>query len=159
MAASVKNKACATDPAGIIHYMGIVEEDLKKGPYLEFKTLGAKKYAYRDKKGELHITISGVVKDEGGQELERAGGLKALEPGFVFRDAGGVDVIYQDDPPGVLELDGRQLYVGTGAVLVDSTYSVSLGKTYAEVLRDLAENDLMDIFRAVTEGKRIDNGL
>ena len=59
----------------------------------------------------------------------------------------------------VLELDGRQLYVGTGAVLVDSTYSVSLGKTYAEVLRDLAENDLMDIFRAVTEGKRIDNGL
>lgn len=159
MESSIKNKACATDPAGVIHYMGIVEEDLKKGPYLEFKTLGAKKYAYRDKAGELHITISGVVKDEGGRELEAAGGLAALEPGFVFRSAGGTDIIYQDEPPGMMEIDGRQLYVGTGAVLVDSTYSVSLGKTYAEVLRDLVENELVDIFRSVTEGKRIDNGL
>ena len=159
MESSIKNRACATDPAGITHYMGIVEEDTKKGPYLEFKTLGAKKYAYRDTNGELHITISGVVKDDGGKELERAGGLAALEPGFVFREAGGVDVIYQDDPLGELELDGRMLYVGTGAVLVDSTYSVSLGKTYAEILRDLAENDLLDIFRRAQSGERIDNGL
>ena len=157
--ASIKNRACAADPAGTMHYMGIVEEDTKKGPYREFKTLGAKKYAYRDRDGVLHITISGVVKDDGAKELEAAGGLAALEPGFVFREAGGTDIIYQDDPPGMMVIDGRQLYVGTGAVLVDSTYSVSLGKTYAEILRDLVENDLMDIFRSVTEGKRVDNGL
>lgn len=59
----------------------------------------------------------------------------------------------------MMELDGRMLYVGTGAVLVDSAYSVSLGKTYAEILRDLAENDLLDIFRRAQSGERIDNGL
>lgn len=156
---SVENRACATDPAGITHYMGIVEEDTKNGPYQEFKTLGAKKYAYRDRKGTLHITISGVVKDDGAKELEAAGGLKALEPGFVFRDAGGQDIIYQDEPIGEIELDGRILYVGTGAVIVDSTYSVSLGNTYAELLRDLIENDMIDIFRRVQCGERIDNGI
>lgn len=156
---SIANRAVATDPAGVTHYMGIVEEDLKNGPYQEFKTLGAKKYAYRDKKGVLHITISGVVKEDGAPELEHAGGLRALEPGFVFRDAGGVDVIYQDDPPGVLMLDGRELYVGTGAVLVDSTYTVSLGSTYADLLLDLAENDLLDIFRRVQCGQRVDSGI
>ena len=38
--------------------IGFFEDD---GEYSEFKTLGAKKYAYRDKKG-LHITVSGVSK-------------------------------------------------------------------------------------------------
>lgn len=155
--ASIKHHAAAADPTGELHYMGIVEEDRKKGPYQEFLTLGAKKYAYRDKAGELHITISGVVKDEGAKELERAGGLAALAPGFVFRDAGGVDVIYQDDPVGTVEIDGHELYIGTGAVLVDSTYSVSLSPTYRDLLEDLAENDLIDIFRRVIEGKRVDN--
>ena len=145
------------DPKGITHYMGTVEEDTKKGPYKEFLTLGAKKYAYRDRNDELHITISGVVKDEGGKELEEAGGLKALKKGFTFRRAGGADIIYQDEPPGLLELDGRMLYVGTGAVIIDSTYTVSLGKNYDEVLRDLVENDQLDIFRRSCEGKRIDS--
>ena len=154
----IKNRACAVDPAGIVHYMGIVEEDEKNGPYKEFKTLGAKKYAYRDKKGVLHITISGVVKEDGAKELERAGGLAAFQPGFVFREAGGMDVIYQDDPIGTITLDERQLYVGTGAVLIESTYTTSLGKSYAEVLENLIENGVFDIFRKVTCGERIDNG-
>lgn len=157
--ASLKNRAVATDPSGVTHYMGTVEEDLKNGPYTQFKTLGAKKYAYRDKNGKLHITISGVVKDEGAQELERAGGLKALSPDFVFRDAGGVDVIYQDKPLGEIEIDGRMLYVGTGAVLVDSTYTVTLGGKYAELLRKIAEEGQITIFRDITEGRKVDNGL
>ena len=161
-AASIKNEAYADDPAGIIHYMGMVEEDSKNGPYQEFKTLGAKKYAYRDRKGVLHITISGVVKDEGARELERAGGLKAFDPGtelqsgFVFRDAGGVDVIYQDQPIGILQMDGHELYVGTGAVLVDSTYTLSLSTNYQALLDRLVENDCMDIFRRSISGQRID---
>lgn len=34
-----------------------------KHGYLEFCTLGAKKYCYRDEKGDLHITVSGVRKE------------------------------------------------------------------------------------------------
>lgn len=159
---SIKNRAYAEDPDGIIHYMGIVEEDIKNGPYQEFKTLGAKKYAYRDNKGKLHITISGVVKNDGAVELEAAGGLKAFAGGFVFKDAGGVDVFYQDEAPGLLELDGRMLYVGTGAVLMNSEYTVSVGDErgyYIKLLQSLAENDVMDIFYRVTTGQKIDNSL
>ena len=153
MELSKKNGAYAADPAGVMHYMGMVEEDSKKGPYREFKTLGAKKYAYRDKAGDLHITISGVVKDEGARELERAGGLKAFRPGFTFRDAGGADVIYQDEPIGDIQVDGHTLYVGTGAVIVDSTYRLSLGEDYAALLQTLIEDWEIGIIREKTLDK------
>ena len=39
--------------------LGVFDDD---GHYLEFITQGAKKYAYRDSKGLLHITVSGVPK-------------------------------------------------------------------------------------------------
>lgn len=48
------------DPDGIRRVIGQFDND---GHYSEFKTLGAKRYCYRDKKdGELHITVSGVPK-------------------------------------------------------------------------------------------------
>lgn len=160
---STKNGAYATDPKGITHYMGMVE-DQKGTPYQEFKTLGAKKYAYRDKDGELHITISGVVKDEGSRELEAAGGLAAFFPGrdgdpsrgiddeegFIFRDAGGMDVIYLDEPIGWVELDGRKFHIGTAAILVESTYQLSLSDSYKRIVKAIGEgykwDDIPDIF-------------
>lgn len=160
--ASIKNRAFATDPSGVTHYMGTVEPDTKNGPYQEFKTLGAKKYAYRDKAGKLHITISGVVKAEGAIELEDAGGLDALDPGdelhsgFVFRKAGGIDIFYQDEPVGTILAEGHELYVGTGAVLMDSTYTLSLSDNYSALLQDFERNDLWDLIRDVNSGKRID---
>ena len=62
------NKFAPKDKNGITRMLGLFDED---GHYLEFKTLGAKKYAYKslDKNkdtGELeekvHITVSGVPK-------------------------------------------------------------------------------------------------
>lgn len=159
---SIRNRAFATDPAGVTHYMGTVEEDTKNGPYQEFKTLGAKKYAYRDKNGILHITISGVVKAEGALELEEAGGLDAMDPGdeirsgFVFRRAGGIDVFYQDQPVGIIIAEGHELYIGTGAVLMESTYTLSLSDNYRALVREFEENDLWDLIRDINSGKRVD---
>lgn len=162
---SIKNHAYAEDPAGVIHYMGTVEPDEKKAPYQEFKTLGAKKYAYRDKNGKLHITISGVVKKEGADELEEAGGLDALDPGdelhsgFVFRRGGGMDILYQDSPIGIIYPEGeegRSLYVGTGAVLLESTYTLSLSQNYRALVREFEENELWDLIRKVNSGERVD---
>lgn len=141
--ASEKSGSYATDPNGATHYMGMVESQ-KGTPYREFKTLGAKKYVYRDKDGKLHITISGVMKDEGAAELEAAGGLEAFDPGdglkeegFTFREAGGMDVIYQDDPIGWVELEGRRFYVGTAAILVESTYQLSLSDSYRKIIQSV----------------------
>lgn len=57
----------AVDSKGNVHIMGLWEDD---GIYTEFKTLGAKRYVYRDSKdGQLHMTVSGVSKTEGVKSL------------------------------------------------------------------------------------------
>lgn len=52
-------KFAPKDIKGIEHPLGVFDND---GVYKEFITQGAKKYAYRDSKNELHITVSGVPK-------------------------------------------------------------------------------------------------
>ena len=89
-----ENGACAVDPAGIEHQMGVYELD---GVYKRFITWGAKKYAYEDQDGMLHVTVSGVNKKIGAEELARKGGLEAFRPDFVFKDAGGTESIYNDN--------------------------------------------------------------
>ena len=92
---SEENGAVATDPKGVRHYLGVMEHD---ADYIEFATMGAKKYAYRYPDGKLGITIAGVNKTKGAAELEKAGGLKAFKEGFVFKEAGGTESIYNDAP-------------------------------------------------------------
>lgn len=49
------------DSKGVSHPLGYFEKD---GDYLEFKTLGSKRYCYRDRNdGKLHLTVSGVNKE------------------------------------------------------------------------------------------------
>lgn len=47
------------DPKGVKHTIGLFEKDGETAS--EFRTMGAKKYCYRDSKG-LHLTVSGVRK-------------------------------------------------------------------------------------------------
>lgn len=127
--------AYATDPEGITHYMGVYEPD---GEYCEFKTLGAKKYAYTlTPGGETYVTIAGVTKRKGGKELDKYGGLKAFEPGFVFIEAGGTESIYNDHP----EIDstireGRILKITPNTVIKDSTYTLGITAEYESLLQN-----------------------
>ena len=52
-------KFAPKDIKGIEHPLGVFDND---GVYKEFITQGAKKYAYKDSKDVLHITVSGVPK-------------------------------------------------------------------------------------------------
>lgn len=54
----LKGHYYAYDPKGKKHTLGVFEYE---GEYSEFKTLGAKRYVYREKDG-LHMTVSGVRK-------------------------------------------------------------------------------------------------
>ena len=80
------------DINGIAHPLGVFEND---GNYKRFITLGAKKYAYEDMDGELHITLSGVNSKTG------AAGLKKLEnfkKGFLFDyKASGKNLVTYND--------------------------------------------------------------
>ena len=127
--------AYATDPKGITHYMGVYEAD---GEYAEFKTLGAKKYAYNyELGGETYVTIAGVTKKSGGKELDENGGLKAFSPGFTFVKAGGTEAIYNDDPEiKTVVRDGKQINITPNIVIKDSTYTLGITAEYASLLKN-----------------------
>ena len=128
--ASLENGAYATDPAGNIHYMGVAEYE---GEYDRFVTWGAKRYAF-EKNGHIGVTIAGVNKKLGGIELEKRGGLKALQEGFTFFDAGGTEAIYNDENLGLIDYHGRQLNITRNVVIKESTYTLGLTDEYIRIL-------------------------
>lgn len=131
MRRSVENGASAVDPSGKTHYLGVWEYD---GHYEKFRTWGAKKYAYVED-GELHVTIAGVNKKKGAEELASRGGLTAFRPGFTFRTAGGLESVYNDDPE-VRELirEGHRLPITSNVYMYDSTYQVGITGEYERIL-------------------------
>lgn len=134
-AAAIKNGACATDKHGVVHYMGVYEDD---GIYNRFVTLGAKKYAYEDQRG-LHITIAGVPKITGAQELERKGGLESFKRGFIFSDTGKLEAVYNDGTLRGVEIDGHVIDITKNVCLRPTTYALDITDEYACVLDESAK--------------------
>lgn len=140
-----ETKAWATDKKGVNHYMGVYEEE---EPYTRFATIGAKKYAYEDTDGKLHITIAGVNKVKGAEELAEHGGLetfvKCIDPDeeFVFQDGGGLDSVYNDiQTPFPYSVDGRRILITSNVCLRPSTYTLGITQDYLDILQ-MCEMDL-----------------
>ena len=130
----------ATDPSGITHYMGVFEtEDLKDTgfAYRYFKTLGAKKYAYVEREGEgVHCTIAGVNKKKGGKELDKFGGLQAFDEGFVFREAGGTQAVYNDSPEiDHVEIEGKTIKITANVAILPSEYTLGITGEYERIIK------------------------
>lgn len=119
------------DYNGTRYYMGIYEHE-NKIPIAKFKTLGAKKYVYEDEKG-LHVTISGVSKKLGVKEL---GSIDNFKPGFIFKDAGGLTLYYNDAEQGIhqITVDGCTMTTASNIGMVDSTYEIGITQEYAELI-------------------------
>jgi hypothetical protein len=131
--ASKSTGAFAKDPKGTTHYMGVFESE---GEYCEFSTLGAKKYCYRETaQSELKVTIAGVTKKKGGKELEKAGGIAAFKPGFIFKEAGGTEAVYNDIPEvAKYTVEGREIEITANVVLRESTYTLGITAEYQRLL-------------------------
>lgn len=136
--ASTESGAWADDRKGVRHYMGVVEYD---GHYRKAVFLSAKKYAYFADDGRLHITIAGVGKAAGADELAMAGGLGRMiqdddRRGFVFSAGGGLEAVYNDDPrlPS-LEIDGHQLIITSNVALTPSTYTLGWTDDYRDLIK------------------------
>lgn len=130
---SLESGAYATDPHGETHYMGVFEPE---HDMCEFRTMGAKKYVYRETpESPLVCTIAGVGKKKGGVELEAAGGIEAFKSGFTFRAAGGLESVYNDDPEiKEVTIDGHKLSITSNVVLRPSTYTLGLAADYERLL-------------------------
>ena len=133
IADSKRTGSFATDKHGITHYMGVMEQERS---YSEFITQGAKKYAYAYEDGKCHVTCAGVNKKLGGIELEQAGGLTMFRPGFIFKNAGGTESVYNDFTNETIFVDGRPLHLFPNVCIKESTYTLSYTDEYAEVLND-----------------------
>lgn len=126
------NGSYAKDRKGITHFMGVYEND---GYYDEFITYGAKKYAYVID-GVLGITIAGVNKNLGAEELTATGGLKKLKIGYIFKKAGGLEMTYNDDCFGWYKKDGHTVYITRNIYGHTSTYKLSVTNEYADLIEN-----------------------
>lgn len=127
---SKKNGAFATDRDGVTHYMGEFEDETGDYPYSKFCTLGAKKYVY-ERKGKLSITIAGVNKRLGAEEL---GAVENFKPGFVFKKAGGTEAVYNDVNFGMYKVGKHDIMIISNMVIRDSEYTLGITGEYQRLL-------------------------
>lgn len=131
-----KEEYSALDQKGKRHYCGIFEDD---GEYKRFITMGSKKYCYEDDTG-LHLTVSGVSKTKGAQEL---GTMERFKEGFTFRKAGGTESIYNDDPyPKHVKIQGHDLEITSNVAIYPSTYTLGVTMEYKRLILGLCNTDI-----------------
>lgn len=128
--AKCEERKAYADADGDRYYMGVFELETKKEKYAKFCTLGAKKYAYEDSEG-FHITISGVNKEIGAREM---GSIENFKPGFIFKEAGGKTLYYNDSEKHYIEVDGCRMLTASNVGMIDSTYELGLTNEYAELI-------------------------
>ena len=134
-AASEDTGAFADDAKGRRHYMGVYEYE---GEYT-FKTHGAKKYvSQKAGSDQLITTIAGVSKKKGGAELQAAGGFDAFEDGFTFRDAGGLEAVYNDAISIHRNIDGHDLHITDNVCLKPSEYTLGKSEDFMRLLYALS---------------------
>ena len=149
---SKQSHAFADDIKGKTHYMGVYEQEQT---YARFKTLGAKKYVYEYEDGEVHCTIAGVNKKLGGKELMNVSRETGKDPlqlftdGFVFKMAGGNEVIYNDFPNDEeveLYVNGKKEIIMRNESIIDSEYTVGITDEYAALLAECELERLSDLW-------------
>lgn len=127
-----------TDVNGKRFYMGIFDKE--KG-YDEFITLGAKKYAFLQN-GKLGITVSGLSKKKGAEELERKGGLRRFQRNEVFYNSGRTIAQYNSAEVHDITVDGCTFSTASNLAIVDTTYTLGITDTMLDIIERLqGDND------------------
>ena len=135
---SISNKGYADDKKGITHYLGVYEYE---ETYKQFKTLGAKKYAYTRQDRTFKITIAGVPKKAGAREM---GTIENFNVGFVFRNSGKLESVYNDSDYGTYYTDDpseHRIEIRSNVVLRESTYEIGLSLEYMYLLASVGNWD------------------
>ena len=119
-------------------YMGIFDKE--KG-YDEFITLGAKKYAFLQN-GKLGITVSGLSKKKGAEELERKGGLRRFQKNEVFYNSGRTIAQYNSAEVHDITVNGCTFSTASNLAIVDTTYTLGITDTMLDIIERLqGDND------------------
>ena len=115
------------------YYMGIFD---KEHGYEEFITLGAKKYAFLQN-GKLGITVSGLSKKKGAEELEKKGGLRRFQRNEVFYNSGRTIAQYNSSSVHNITVDGCTFSTASNLAIVDTTYTLGISDTMLDIIERL----------------------
>lgn len=119
------------------YFLGLYDKE--KG-YDAFVTLGAKKYAFKQN-NKIGITVAGLNKKSGAQELERKGGLSNFKIGTEFLDSGRKTIYYNDDKKHFLSVQGCEIENASNIALVDTTYTLGMTDVMLSILNGLESED------------------
>lgn len=136
------NKSFSANRNGIDYPMGVWDSENQKGKYYEynqFKTLGAKKYAFT-KQGKLGITVAGLSKKEGAKELAKKGGIKKFENGAVFNNSGRSSVYFNNEEIHTIIVEGVEIETASNIAIVETTYTLGITDTMLDII-DLERNE------------------
>lgn len=135
------SKTCPSDPKGNKHQIGLWEIDAE---YREFKTLGAKRYAYREKKtNKVKITVSGVKSSTGRKALKDDLNNFKKDMVWDYSTSGKMISCYEDDQP-ILQFKDCQgnVYTSTqrhGICLMPTTYNMTIDHIYELLCQNAIE--------------------
>ena len=107
--------------------LGIWDDD---GDYQTFITLGAKKYAYTDQEGKIHVTVSGLGKRDAAAELEAGKGLDDFRIGKVFTHSGRTVAQYNEHlGRHIINVNGEEIVSYSNIAIVPTTYTLGVTST------------------------------
>lgn len=133
---------CTVTYKGKEYTLGIWEQD---GHYKEFKSLGAKKYAYIDDNDKFHITVAGLSKSKARDYLEKKGGMKVFKPGTRVppKHSGRTAAYYNDwAEPRLIEVKGEIVEVGANVAIIDDPYTFGITEDYEYLLIGIGEAEI-----------------
>lgn len=122
----------AEDSAGNVHYLGVWDNETKKGLYTSFKTLGAKKYVY-EQNGKIKSTIAGVNKKIGAEFFTKHG-IDAFEIGTKITDSGHLTAYYNDTEVSTITVKGCTFTSGANVALINNSYKIGVTEEYTDLL-------------------------
>lgn len=111
--------------------------------YKEFKTIGAKRYAYKDDKDIIHITVSGVNKEKGATQLKN---LEEFKDGYVFdyEHSGSLTLTYLDNMKCICynknKYDEFTSFYRYGICGEPSTYTTKLEREYKYLIAEIKQS-------------------
>ena len=136
--ASVADVRSTVDLNGERFELGLWDKD---GTYAEFKTLGAKKYAYTETEGgDVHITVAGLGKKAGACWINNNGKMDAFRVGVTIPSGwSGRTVAEYNDllEPYETVYNGHRIEVASNTALYETTYSFGITDDYAELLNEV----------------------
>ena len=130
--------AYAADPDGVIRYMGTWEHETNKEKYSEFKTLGSKKYVYRQ--GDHVVSTIAGVKKTTGSKFFLMHGIDAFKNGTRIKNSGHLTAFYNDDEIHEIEIDGEKIETAANVALIDNTYTIGVTDEYLDLLEKALAN-------------------